>query len=67
MQQTDNIVSGWLGGSESIDGYENPAGPLYIEGTVATEVALTTDSGTGMNAGGSNSSCSMIVGHCFCC
>jgi hypothetical protein len=38
MQQTDDIVSSWLSGSDSM---ENPAGPLYIEGTAGTEAALT--------------------------
>ena len=32
MQQNDDVVAGWLSGSDSIDGLENPAGPLYIEG-----------------------------------
>jgi hypothetical protein len=41
MQQTDDIVSGWLSGSDSVDGVENPAGSLYIEGAAATEAALT--------------------------
>jgi hypothetical protein len=36
MQHTDEVVSGWLSGSE-----DSPAGPLFIEGTVATEEALT--------------------------
>ncbi|MEI2454934.1 MULTISPECIES: DUF6229 family protein [Lysobacter] len=35
--QIEDIVSGWLNGSES----ENPAGPLYVEGVAATEAALT--------------------------
>jgi len=42
MQQIDDIVSGWLSGAEG--GMENPAGPLYIEGTSATEAALTDSS-----------------------
>lgn len=41
MQQHDEIVSAWLSGSDSHDGAENPAGPLYLEGALATEDALT--------------------------
>ncbi len=40
MQQIDDIVSGWLNGEE-VEGFGNPAGPLYIEGLAATEKALT--------------------------
>lgn len=40
MQQTDYVVSGWLDGSDSIDGHDNPAGPLYLEGQARTEAAL---------------------------
>jgi len=35
--QIEDIVSGWLNGSEDM----NPAGPLYIEGVASTEAALT--------------------------
>ncbi len=41
MPLNDEIVSGWLSGSDSFGGYDNPAGPLYIEGQSATEAALT--------------------------
>jgi hypothetical protein len=66
MQQTDDIVSGWLSGSDSIDGMENPAGPLYIEGAVATEAALT-DSRTSMNMLTGITSVSCRPGGCACC
>ena len=36
----DEIVAGWLSGSESTQGVNNPAGPLYVGGE-ATEAALT--------------------------
>ena len=65
MQLNDDIVSGWLSGSDSIGGYDNPAGPLFIEGAAATEAAMTADS-AGMNMG-STSSCSQHTGHCDCC
>jgi len=39
--QIDNIVEGWLKGSESVNGYANPAGPLYTEGQTVTIAAVT--------------------------
>ena len=39
--QTENIVEGWLKGSESVNGYANPAGPLYTEGHSVTIAAIT--------------------------
>ncbi|MCD9031377.1 DUF6229 family protein [Luteimonas sp. Y-2-2-4F] len=39
--QHEDIVSGWLSGADSVDGYENPAGSLYVEGIAATEAAMT--------------------------
>ncbi len=38
---SDDIVSGWLSGADSMDGHENPAGPLYTYGEAATEEAMT--------------------------
>ncbi len=38
---SDDIVSGWLSGADSMDGHENPAGPLYTYGEAATEAAMT--------------------------
>lgn len=40
--QTEDIVSGWRNGADNVDGYENPAGPLYIGGADAVEAALTS-------------------------
>lgn len=67
MQLNDEIVSGWLSGSDSISGYDNPAGPLYIEGQAATEAALTS-AGQEMNTLSLHGSttCSMARG-CACC
>lgn len=70
MQQNDEVISGWLEGSDSIDGLDNPAGPLYIEGQAATEAALTnpgmraTVLGCMTLAGGTTCSYS---GGCLCC
>jgi hypothetical protein len=67
MQLNDEIVSGWLSGSDSIGGYENPAGPLYIQGRAATEAAMT-DRSQGMMAGTlqGGTTCSLARG-CACC
>ena len=41
MQSTtvDTVVAGWRAGLESVDGYDSPAGPLYVGGA-ATEAGL---------------------------
>lgn len=39
----DGIVSGWLLGNATVQGFDNPAGPLYVGGA-ATEEALVDDS-----------------------
>jgi hypothetical protein len=71
MQQNDDVVAGWLSGSDSIDGLENPAGPLYIEGEATTEAALTHQGmkATRLACGSflvGRSTCS-IGGGCACC
>lgn len=67
MQQIDEVVSGWLSGEE---GLANPAGPLYIEGTAATEAALT-DPGIGKVLISGATTCSysgkICASICFCC
>lgn len=40
--QTQDIVAGWLSGADSMNGYDNPAGPLYAEGKSVTEAAMTS-------------------------
>jgi hypothetical protein len=67
MQLNDEIVSGWLSGSDSIRGYDNPAGPLYIEGQAATEAALTS-AGTEMSTISLHGSTTCSAGRgCACC
>jgi hypothetical protein len=70
MQQNDDVVSGWLSGSDSFDGLENPAGSLYIEGYAATEAALT-DPGMGKVVVSGATSCSFsgknCASTCSCC
>lgn len=46
--QNDTIVSGWRSGADSVDGLENPAGPLYLEGEAAMVAAMTTPSAANM-------------------
>lgn len=46
--QNDDIVSSWRSGASSVNGLENPAGPLYIEGEAATVAAMTTSNAAGM-------------------
>lgn len=31
MHHHDDVVSGWLDGSDSFGGLDNPAGPLYLD------------------------------------
>jgi len=66
MQQFDEVVSGWLNGSDSFDGIENPAGPLFIQGEMATETKLT-DSVSGEVNALTISTCSYAVHVCMCC
>ena len=68
MQQHDDVVSGWLNGSETIDGLDNPAGPIFIEGN--TESALTsTGNATAMITSRTTVSCgtSTLPPGCHCC
>lgn len=67
MQQHDEVVSGWLNGSDSVDGEYNPAGPLYIEAN--TESALTNaNNATGMITSRTTVSCGPgRPGACNCC
>lgn len=68
MQMTDSVVSGWLDGSDNIDGYGNPAGPLYIQGEAATVAALTGPEAEGIQSLRSETTCSGLVrSSCFCC
>lgn len=67
MQQIDDVVAGWLSGS---GGQDNPAGPLYIQGTEATEAALG-DASMAVTLAGCNTlrggtTCS-YNGGCACC
>jgi hypothetical protein len=39
MQQNDAVVARWLSGSDSSD---NPAGPLYVDGSVQKKMTTRT-------------------------
>ena len=69
MQHNDDVVSGWLDGSDTVGGYDNPAGPLFIQGHAATEAALTSPK-QALITGGNATRCSTTasaVNHCLCC
>lgn len=65
MQQTDEVVSGWLSGSDNVLGLDNPAGPLYIEGAASFEAALT-GAATNYFTSKTTVSCGNMGG-CACC
>lgn len=46
MQQNDDVVSGWLNGTDSIGGLDNPAGPLYVDND--TEKKMTSQASGAM-------------------
>ena len=46
MQQNDDVVSSWLSGEDYTGGFDNPAGPLYVDST--TEQKMTNQAGPTM-------------------
>ena len=69
MQMNDEVVSGWLDGADSVDGFANPAGSLYTPGAYTIEAALTRRSAaliTGTGATRCSTSAS-AVNLCMCC
>lgn len=62
MQQHDEVVSGWLNGSDSVAGEYNPAGPLYID-NADQAMASAAIRATGM--GGTTATCR--PSSCACC
>lgn len=59
--QSNDIVSGWLTGANSVHGYDNPAGPLYLEGENAVDNAMKSP----VTHSTSISTCPN--GRCYCC
>jgi hypothetical protein len=63
MQQNDTIVSGWLNGMDSIAGLDNPAGPLYVDGS--TEKKMTSHAGAAIHL--TNKTTQSCASGCACC
>ena len=65
--QNDTIVSGWRSGADSVDGLDNPAGPLYIQGQAATEAAMLDSNGALITGTLTAVTCRPgTAGCCFC-
>lgn len=62
MQQNDDVVSGWLSGADNSGGFDNPAGPLYLDS--ATEEKMTTQMGAMFTTQKTTQSC---ANGCICC
>jgi hypothetical protein len=70
-EQADEIITGWLAGID-LQGWDNPAGPLFISGKYA-EADITATGGGGTEASGGMTGCGMCTGsycngliiHCF--
>lgn len=69
MQQLDEVVSGWLNGSDATGGIANPAGSLFIHGAAAVETALTKPNmgESAMGGGFYNTLSNSGGGGCWCC
>ena len=75
QEQADRIVAGWRSGTELVEGWENPAGPLFASGEYA-EADITLESilaASGCNPpppplteGGCGTACSASAGR-LCC
>ena len=63
MQQNDNVVLGWLTGSENVSGFDNPAGPLFIDGT--TQKKMTNHVGAAMIL--THATTQSCASGCICC
>ena len=64
MQQHDEVVSGWLKGSNAVEGLENPAGPLYLDNADSALMNFS-NVGRGETIGGTTASCRPAG--CACC
>ncbi|BCJ70107.1 DUF6229 family protein [Polymorphospora rubra] len=46
-ERTDEIIKSWLTGTELVDGWDSPAGPLFLGGRyVESDITATTTAGT---------------------
>ncbi|HEY9133086.1 MAG TPA: DUF6229 family protein [Dyella sp.] len=60
----NETVSSWLSHSDNHN--DNPAGPLFVAGTLATEESLT-DKNAAMNIITSKTTMTCTFGSCLCC
>jgi hypothetical protein len=58
-ERPDEIITTWLDGNDPIDGWDNPAGPLFLSGKHA-EYEITA-------TGGGGAASSMGMSHCGPC
>lgn len=63
-ERADDIIAGWLTGTDVVDGWDNPAGPLFISGKYAEADVAMTGGGGGDGSYG-DTGCAMCTGS-FC-
>lgn len=59
-ERADEIVNGWLGGTD-LQGWDNPAGPLFVSGKYA-EADITMTGGGGTEGSYGVTGCGMCSG-----
>ncbi|MEV0608755.1 DUF6229 family protein [Polymorphospora rubra] len=68
-ERADEIIESWLTGIEPVDGWENPAGPLFLGGKYAESDITATGSGGSNSITGcgwcSGSICNGMPIHCY--
>lgn len=64
MQQNDHIVSGWLEGLDSVDGFDNPSGPLYLDNSIEETMARPAGGTNAITTLKTTQSCAR---GCACC
>ncbi|MEV0608754.1 DUF6229 family protein [Polymorphospora rubra] len=50
-ERADEIIESWLTGTAPVDGWENPAGPLFLGGRYAESDITATATATGTVSG----------------
>lgn len=61
-ERADDIIAGWLAGTEVVDGWDNPAGPLFVGGKYAEADITMTGSGGGAYQSYGATGCAMCTG-----
>lgn len=70
-ERADDIIAGWLAGTDVVDGWHNPAGPLFISGKYAeadiTMAGFDSDGSLGPTGCGpcTGSVCNTIYFECW--